>query len=541
MKISFPSREFDDAVAAICHGSASDEQIRGLNEVLRNDAAVRDEYLIRIELHSRLASERDLFAPDVAAGGEIAVGRNIPGFPASRSSPRRNRVIAFAAAFVLLAAGLWNLPLLRPTPQATTSKAIAMLNRTVDAQWRKDEEIPRLGAPLEPRSLRLESGLAQVVFYSGARVVMEGPAELRLISQNHAFARSGRIKADIPPQARGFRVETPQTTVTDLGASFGLEVKERQTELHVFNGSVNVQPARELKQYSIKEGAGAIIDDSSALRAIKANPAAFASLFDLQEKSVAADALRYDEWRDVSGRLNDDPSLLVHFDFENLTPSGWQLRNLAKNNMAASDATIVGCQRGKGRWPHKQSMEFQCVNDRVRLNVPGEFESLTISAWVCVKGLDRKINSLFMSDGFDSGTIHWVIRKDGVLGLTVIGQNPRNYQIIASPPILTLDKLGMWTHLAVVLDGTGRVTHYVNGVEVSEETLKTNPPFRIGPSELGNWNAKGFPKDDPFMIRNFSGAMDEFCVFSRALNGDEIRALYSAGKTQTDSIAHNPK
>jgi hypothetical protein len=416
-----------------------------------------------------------------------------------------------------------------------------MLNRTVDAQWRKDEEIPRLGAPLEPRSLRLESGLAQIVFYSGARVVMEGPAELRLISQNNAFARRGRIKADIPPQARGFRVETPQTTVTDLGASFGLEVKERQTELHVFNGSVNVQSARELKEHSIKEGTGAIVDDSSALRTIKTNPAAFASLFDLQEKSVAADALRYDEWRDASGRLNDNPSLLVHFDFENLTPSGWSLRNLAKNSMAASDATIVGCQRGKGRWPHKQSMEFQCVNDRVRLNVPGEFESLTISAWVCVKGLDRKINSLFMSDGFDPGTIHWVIRKDGVLGLTVIGQDPRNFQIIASPPILTLDKLGMWTHLAVVLDGTGHVMHYVNGVEVSEKALKINPPFRIGPSELGNWNAKGFPKDDPFMIRNFSGAMDEFCVFSRALNGDEIRALYSAGKTQTDSIAHNPK
>ena len=60
--------------------------------------------------------------------------------------------------------------------------------------------------------------------------------------------------------------------------------------------------------------------------------------------------------------------------------------------------------------------------------------------------------------------------------------------------------------------------------------------FRIGAAELGNWNASGFPDNDPSLIRNFSGAMDEFWLFDRALNGDEIRALYSAGKPQPDSV-----
>jgi hypothetical protein len=54
---------------------------------------------------------------------------------------------------------------------------------------------------------------------------------------------------------------------------------------------------------------------------------------------------------------------------------------------------------------------------------------------------------------------------------------------------------------------------------------------------LGNWNPKGFPEDDPFMIRNFSGAMDEFCLFSRALDAEEIRTLYSDGKPQSDTLA----
>jgi len=54
MKLAFPSCEFDEAVAAVCHGSASDEQMRGLNELLRSDSVARDQYILRLELHSRL-------------------------------------------------------------------------------------------------------------------------------------------------------------------------------------------------------------------------------------------------------------------------------------------------------------------------------------------------------------------------------------------------------------------------------------------------------------------------------------------------------
>jgi hypothetical protein len=92
-------------------------------------------------------------------------------------------------------------------------------------------------------------------------------------------------------------------------------------------------------------------------------------------------------------------------------------------------------------------------------------------------------------------------------------------------------------HLAAVIDGDStRVIHYLNGLPVGENTLRIGPPFHVGVAELGNWNARGFPKNDPFMIRNFSGAMDDFCLFSRALSDDEIQRLYSAGKPQPEPI-----
>src|SRR5262249_55893903 len=152
----------------------------------------------------------------------------------------------------------------------------------------------------------------------------------------------------------------------------------------------------------------------------------------------------------ASSRLDEDPSLLVHFDFEQAEPSDWRLPNSSSRKNVAPDATIVGCQWAEGRWPDKHALEFRSVSDRVRLNVPGEFESLTLAAWVRVQGLDRQFNSLFMCDGFEAGTLHWLVRRDGVLGLTAIGSGSGHYQIVASPSVITLDQYGMWLHLAVV-------------------------------------------------------------------------------------------
>ena len=541
MKLVFPSHELDDAVAAVCHGSMSDEQARALNDLLRSDDTARDEYILRVELHSRLASNPDVFARANDHERKVATPEKIVPLTAPNRTRRKvlNRLLALAACLAVAAVGWWGVDHSRSGDRkGTTSKAVAMLNLVIDAQWSSAGDTPQPGAPLDPGWLRLKSGLAQVVFYSGARVVIEGPAEIQIISPSEATCRVGRLTAEVPPEARGFRIATPRMNVTDLGTVFGLDVKEGATELHVFKGSVEFVPASGATKQSLQEGSGAVAEGSRPPRLITANAAAFASMFDLQAKSVAAESSRYDQWLAASRRLNQDPSLLVHFDFEHAAPSDWRLHNASGESAAVPDGTIVGCQWVEGRWPAKPALEFRGVSDRVRLSVPGEFASLTMAAWVRVQGLDRQFNSLFMCDGFDAGTLHWLIRKDGVLGLTVIGPRPGNYQIVASPSVLELGQFGLWLHVAVVLDGSAkRVSHYVNGQLVSEKALKIHSPFRIGTAELGNWNGRGFPDNDPAMIRNFSGAMDEFCLFSRALPPSEIRALYSSDKPQPVSGA----
>lgn len=545
MRITHPSREFDDAVAAVCHGTASDEQVHGLWELLRTDLRARDEYLVRVALHARLASDPDLYSaslltmPGPGEGGYPGVPDDGPrqGRPSrwrwTSGWPRR---IALAAGLVALLSAVWWLgrQAADRSPDGTT-RAVAMLNRVVNARWSETERPPRLGAPLEPGRLLLESGLAQIVFYNGARVVIEGPAELQLVSSSEAVCTRGTLIGEVPPPAKGFRIVSPRMDVTDLGTSFGLKVDGDRSELHVFEGRVGFRADPTAGRQDLAGGEGAVVDGNGPPRRIPAVRSEFSGLFDLQAKSVAAEARRYDRWRDTVRDLREDPSLWVHLDFEQEAAPSWRLRNSGSLRVEMPDATVVGCEWREGRWATKPALDFLSVSDRVRLNVPGELESVTLAAWVRIHGLDRQINSIFMSDGFAPGTLHWVIRHDGVLGLTVIGANG-GHQILASPPVMTVDQFGIWTHIAVVLDGPARqVVHYVNGRAVSRHAVRMAPPFRIGDAELGNWNARGFPGGDPFLIRNFSGTMDEFCLFARALAPAEIEGLYADGRPQSDA------
>jgi ferric-dicitrate binding protein FerR (iron transport regulator) len=540
MTLVFPSPEFDDAVAAVCHGPATEAEMRALNELLRCDSRARDEYLLRVELHTRLASDRNLFSktenaaeacrlPDFSAGNRRNTLAVQPSVPWTRRRPVQ--VMALAACLVLAAVGVWSLWFEQSAPRdGANSAAVAMLIRTVDARWGPGTGSVRAGSALEPGWLRLESGLAQVIFYSGARVVMEGPAEMQLVSSTEANCPTGRLLVEVPEPARGFRLKTDQLNVLDLGTAFGINATRGRTEVHVFNGQVELHSGKMPKQ-ALGEGQAVLAQGGAPPRLMAANTAAFSSLFEFQERSLAAAAFRFEQWQFANARLNQDPSLLVHLEFQDLGTSDWTLHNSAKGNRSVPDATIVGCQRAEGRWREKQALEFQSVNDRVRLAVPGDFEALTLSAWVCVKGLDRQLNSLFMSDGFDPGTVHWLIRSDGVLGLTVFGPGPGKFQILASPPVITLNQFGMWKHLAVVVDGqAGQVVHYVDGSPVARQMLKLGPPFRVGAAELGNWNAESGSKPGPALIRNLSGALDEFELFSRALSDAEVRELYNKGK-----------
>jgi hypothetical protein len=100
------------------------------------------------------------------------------------------------------------------------------------------------GRDMRPgKTLRLERGLAEIEFDRGARVILQGPAGLDLVSGSSARLLYGTLTARVPAHARGFTVLSPSGRVVDLGTEFGLSVdRGGATSIRVFKGEVEAFP-----------------------------------------------------------------------------------------------------------------------------------------------------------------------------------------------------------------------------------------------------------------------------------------------------------
>ena len=426
-------------------------------------------------------------------------------------------VAALAACITL--ATTWALRFMSPVSDAeATTDAVAVLARGVNLQW--EGESHASGSPLTPGWLRLKSGLAQIEFYQGARVTLEGPAAFQLISSSEAYCTSGKLSAHVPPQAKGFRIQTPKGTIVDLGTDFGLDLNDASSPMHVFKGEVEFH-SKDLPMQSLKEGQALALSDLS--RSMVADQSAFASLHDMDERSAESQRLAFEGWLSRSSLWNEDPSLLLRFDFQD-SRSNRSLFNHALKASQIPAGSIVGCNWTDGRWPGKRALEFRNVSDRVRLNVPGQHAALTLSTWVRISGLDRSYNSLFMTEGYADAAAHWQITRDGELRLGIAGKDGRPSHDYDTTAIFTPERFGQWLHLATVVDPTTQeVRHYLNGDLIAKLARKDTFPVRLTVAELGNWNDGG--RRDRVAIRHFSGVMDEFLLFNRALSEAEIARL----------------
>src|SRR5262249_16729936 len=176
-------------------------------------------------------------------------------------------------------------------------------------------------------------------FYNGARLVIQGPAELRLISQHEAFCQSGVVSAEVPPRARGFCVTTPKLTVVDLGTAFGVDVRETREEVHVFKGKIEFN-GDALEKQDLQAGEAIAVEGDRTVQRIGWNGDIFAKAAALQQKWAAMSNVRYHEWRDPRNRLAADPSVLVHLDFERSSVAETTLPNLAGSHEGIGNAAI---------------------------------------------------------------------------------------------------------------------------------------------------------------------------------------------------------
>jgi hypothetical protein len=526
---------------ALCEETITGEQMARLEEILLRRPEAEAYYVQYMSLYADLA--RQFAAAPATAPGVAGSTVNPPAVRPAPAPARRWRrwtkaVVVGAVAAALAAALLvalrsktpMTLQIRRPTPgPEALDNTVAVLLQAHDAEWEEGDVRP--GTALPPGRLRLKSGVAQIEFYCGATVILQGPADFKIVSRTEAYCARGSLRATVPPQAQGFTVGSPKLELVDRGTEFGLRVADERTEVHVFKGQVDLYdgPRNEPPLKELTTGKGVRVDGPGKLSAIPPDPEGFQTAEGLAELSTAETRRRQEKWRDDCDVVRRMDGLLVYYTFQPRQTWSRTLHDQAPGRKPAQDGAVVGAAWATGRWPGKGALEFKRVSDRVRFNVPGEFESLTLAAWVRIDNLPNLNNSLMMTDGWDEGAPHWQIGDDGTLILGVQNRNKTKGGHYHAPAAITPDLFGRWLHLAVVYDGAaGKVTHYVDGRAVADMDTEFTIPLRIGNAELGNWNIASHRNSTP--VRFLTGAMDEFLMLSRPLSADEISQLYTQGR-----------
>ncbi len=520
---------------ALCNelvdGSISDERHAELERYLATDEAARCHYVRAMGLSASLHAYASEFESD--EGGETMVS-----FPEQTKQHLWRSRFSFAAALVvslfLGALMMQQWPGVRDANIGIAQDdGVAVITRASGIQWADRAVCYRLGDRVPVGKLQVKTGTMQIEFYSGATIILEGPANLDIRSANEAFCHFGKVRGSVPPQAVGFTISTPEYDLVDLGTEFGISVEPNGiSEVHVFDGEVELrgvgQKTNETK--GLSEGEALRLTGAMTGEVFGMNQELFPASSALDDVDGAFAESRFQKWKTFSNNLKRDSSLIAYFTFEPERPWDRVLHNQGQGNEAGLNGAIVGAKWTGGRWPGKQALDFKSPADRVRLILPGEFDALTFAVWVRLDGLDRKWNSLLLTDDWNPGSIHWQFGQSGEMVLGTRGR--KVYKNYFSKNEIGFDDLGRWMFLATVFDPEkGEVKHMIDEKVISRETIDGPEhflPIRFGAMELGNYRPAG--KSGTQDVRNFNGRMDEFMLFNRALSDEQLVEIFQVGR-----------
>lgn len=153
--------------------------------------------------------------------------------------------LTVAASMGMVALGTWSgFGSSSAGPSATAETATVV--RVTDIVWRGagEESLAALTRVRLGSEVDFVSGQLEMVFDSGVELLVTGPASLRIESPSLVVAQRGKFWARVGERGKGFTIDTPASTVTDLGTEFGVSIQgDDATQVAVFDGEVDVTPS----------------------------------------------------------------------------------------------------------------------------------------------------------------------------------------------------------------------------------------------------------------------------------------------------------
>mgnify|MGYP000926540544 FL=1 len=246
--------ELKRLIDAVVEETATAEQMARLESILTSSAAARQFYRQSMQLHANLQwrfREEAISAESLAEGEPVGPIVDLPRkMIAGRRSGRWFAFTLAAAIVLLLVVGplaMWLLRPLRIADHGSGVEGLATLSDAVDCLWGSGRLPTSIGSRLDSGTLHLASGVAEIRFDCGARLILVGPAVLEIQGRARAFLRQGSATVRVSHEATGFVLQTPSSRVVDLGTEFGVRAEDSgASRIVTFEGKVEVESAGDL-------------------------------------------------------------------------------------------------------------------------------------------------------------------------------------------------------------------------------------------------------------------------------------------------------
>jgi hypothetical protein len=425
-----------------------------------------------------------------------------------------------------------------PVPDPIVPTLVATLTDTHDARWA--EGLIMTGSQLRAgQRLTLTAGFAEITTHRGAIAIIEAPATIELIDHNNAIRLSSGKLVGIceTPSSKGFLVRTPRLDITDLGTRFGVDAtKAQQTDVHVFDGLVEVRSGASVNEEGTSLAAGQAARFIGAAQALTIEPDINAFAMSVDSASTYAEAV-----------LKDRP--LIFWRCEKLV-EGLVINDADAN---AFNAEVRGPLKlgtglfgGAALLNGDASTQSGLVSDKPVL-AEGVTDSYTFEAWVKPDRIHRGTIATLYSDvqGLkEPVAAHIDMRPIVTEDLELVADRIifRYSRLVSSSDgalanVLIKEEVAyqpnQWIHV-VAVNEPGKAKLYLNGKLIQQaEYEKSQGDSQLkAPRYLSVANTGIGIQENQSNFRTFSGLVDEIAFYGHALSQEQIEQHYKLGLPQ---------
>lgn len=517
------TEEFDAALSLLIDNEIPPELFQDLQDHLLESEEAQWQYLHHMETHVVLSLEAGLTSMRKDPATIIPMERII-----ARQKRKVLRFAMMASAAVILIAGL--IAALVLLPQAEVP--LAHIKGSTFAQFElthgvsDDGEVRWAGDELGRGSrLTLTCGSVELKLRSGVYGIVRAPADLILDREDLVVLRYGTAWFEVPKEAVGFQVDTPEFLVTDLGTEFGvISTVEDPDEVHVLNGQVKVKNHRGVGEEALLAKGDARIAGADGL---------------WNETKFDAKAFLYS--------VPTDRSLppYLHWSFDHADERQLKVEGTHRDRSRITASAERGTLRTvKGRVG--QAIAFDGGGAQLHTDWPGVSggNPRTVAFWLKLpsqEGQKEKFCDFTLASWgiFNRGdNSEWAVRVTNCLYVPgdryTVGDTARIHLFLGSGWFNGTTPLddGQWHHIAVryngVTDRQGRpvVTLFVDGRPEETHYQSENPPQPIRTDiHSGNSRPLRMASSRSGINPPFVGEIDELYIFEGRVEESVIEEL----------------